>query len=76
MHPLLPYGIMATMSLIAGFLCMLLPETRFKPTLENIDHNNQDGCTVAEEKEDDDLFPETDEKKAFFSNTECYLSTA
>ncbi|KAJ7355088.1 hypothetical protein OS493_027877 [Desmophyllum pertusum] len=72
-HPLLPYGIMGTMALIAGFPCMLLPETRFKPTLENIDQSIQDGSTGTEEKEDDELSQGTDEKKAFFRNTESYL---
>ncbi|KAJ7383537.1 hypothetical protein OS493_027200 [Desmophyllum pertusum] len=74
-HPLLPYGLMATMALIAAFLCMLLPETRFKPTLENIDQTLQEGSTGAEEKDEDELSPGTDEKKAFFPDTECYLST-
>lgn len=35
-HPLLPYGIMGVMSVFAALLCFLLPETRFKPTLESI----------------------------------------
>ena len=62
MHPLLPYAIMGIMALFAALLCILLPETRFKPTLENIDQamgnkNSGDG-----EKEDDTAGNE--EKKA------------
>jgi len=44
-HPLLPYGVMGMLALIAGLLCLLLPETRFKPTLENIEQENQEGST-------------------------------
>ncbi|XP_015750474.1 PREDICTED: solute carrier family 22 member 5-like [Acropora digitifera] len=35
-HPILPYGIMSALAFVAGILCILLPETRFKPTLENV----------------------------------------
>ena len=33
-HPILPYGIMGLNALIAGLLCILLPETRHQPTRE------------------------------------------
>ena len=66
---------MGILALTAGLLCLLLPETRFKPTLENIDQQIQESSTGAEEKEDDEKSPGTDEKKAFFPNTQCYMST-
>ena len=28
---------MSALAFVAGILCILLPETRFKPTLENVD---------------------------------------
>ena len=28
---------MSVLAFVAGILCILLPETRFKPTLENVD---------------------------------------
>lgn len=75
MHPLLPYGIMGVMALVAALLCLLLPETRFQPTLENIDQEIQESSTGAEEKEDEELPPGTDEKKAFFPTKASYIST-
>jgi len=36
-HPLLPFGIMGLNALIAGVLCMTLPETRNQPTLETME---------------------------------------
>ena len=78
MHPLLPYGIMGIMAFIAALLCLLLPETRFKPTLENIDQEIQEsstGTTDAKEKEDDEFSPGTDEKKAFYASTTSFIST-
>lgn len=33
-HELLPFGIMGLNALIAGILCMTLPETRDQPTME------------------------------------------
>ena len=53
MHPILPYGIMGILALIAGLLCLLLPETRFKPTLENIDQEKREGSTETAENDDD-----------------------
>ena len=58
MHPLLPYGVMGILALIAGLLCLLLPETRFKPTLENID---QEGSTETVGNDED--FLGTDERE-------------
>ncbi|XP_078368747.1 organic cation transporter protein-like isoform X2 [Oculina patagonica] len=36
-HPILPYGIMALNASMAGLLCVLLPETRYTPTLETME---------------------------------------
>ena len=36
-HPLLPYGIMGINALLAGLLCMTLPETKGMPTAETVD---------------------------------------
>lgn len=36
-HPLLPFGIMGINALIAGLLCMTLPETRNQPILETFE---------------------------------------
>jgi len=36
-HPLLPYGIMGVNALLAGVLCMTLPETKGMPTAETMD---------------------------------------
>ncbi|KAL9979756.1 hypothetical protein ACROYT_G017465 [Oculina patagonica] len=77
-HPLLPYGIMGVMAFFAALLCLLLPETRFKPTLENIDQEileGSTGSTGAEEKEEDNFSPGTDEKKAFFPTSTSFIST-
>lgn len=71
MHPLLPYGIMGLMALIAGLLCLLMPETRFKPTLEIIDQEIREGSAVTKEREDDEISPGADEKKAFFPISQC-----
>ncbi|XP_020605192.1 organic cation transporter protein-like [Orbicella faveolata] len=40
-HPLLPFGIMGLNALIAGVLCMTLPETRNQPTLETMETEGQ-----------------------------------
>ena len=61
MHPILPYAIMGILALIAGLLCLLLPETRFKPTLENIDQEKQERSTETVENDDD--FLGTDERE-------------
>lgn len=71
MHPLLPYGIMGLMALIAGLLCLLMPETRFKPTLEIIDQEIREGSAVTKEREDDEISLGADEKKAFFPISQC-----
>lgn len=73
MHPLLPYGIMGLMALIAGLLCLLMPETRFKPTLEIIDQEIREGSAVTKEREDDKISPGADEKKPFslFHSVKC-----
>ena len=71
MHPLLPYGIMGIMALIAGLLCILLPETRFKPTLETITQVANNNSAADEAKEDD--APGNDEKKALV--LEAFMST-
>ncbi|CAH3195587.1 unnamed protein product [Porites evermanni] len=36
-HPLLPYAIMGGNALLAGLLCMTLPETKGMPTAETMD---------------------------------------
>ncbi|EDO42171.1 predicted protein, partial [Nematostella vectensis] len=36
-HPLLPFGIMAVKALLAGILCMTLPETKGMATAETMD---------------------------------------
>lgn len=56
---------MGILAMIAGLLCLLLPETRFKPTLENIEKENQEGSTETEENDDD--FLETDEREPLVS---------
>lgn len=55
-HPILPYGIMSALAFVAGILCILLPETRFKPTLENVDQ------MVAEDSNEEEKGAETPEK--------------
>lgn len=36
-HQLLPFAIMGINALLAGILCMTLPETKLQPTLETVD---------------------------------------
>lgn len=69
MHPLLPYGIMGILALIAGLLCLLLPETRFKPTMENIRQEIQESGTGNddEEQENDETSVEINEERALLS---------
>ena len=55
MHPILPYGVMGILALVAGLLCLLLPETRFKPTLENIGQEKEEPNIETEEHGDDFL---------------------
>lgn len=59
---------MGILALIAGLLCLLLPETRFKPTLENIEQENQEGSTETEENNDD--FLGTDEREPLVPPTD------
>ncbi|KAL9979760.1 hypothetical protein ACROYT_G017470 [Oculina patagonica] len=40
-HALLPFGIMGLNALIAGMLCMMLPETNNQPTLETMEAKEQ-----------------------------------
>ena len=54
---------MGIMSLIAALLCLFLPETRFKPTMENIDQTIVNNNTEEEEEKNDDT-AENEEKKA------------
>ena len=68
MHPILPYGVMGILALIAGLLCLLLPETRFKPTLENIDQEKQEPST--ETGENNDEFLGTDEREPLVPPTD------
>ena len=56
MHPILPYGIMSVLAFVAAVLCILLPETRFKPTLESV---NQ---MVVEDSNEEEKGAETPEK--------------
>ena len=39
-HLMLPYGIMGVLCLIAGGLCLILPETKGVATAETVDDNN------------------------------------
>ena len=52
MHPILPYGIMALNALVAALLCMLLPETRFKPTLETMEKREESTREEVEKQEE------------------------
>ncbi len=42
-HPTLPFGMMGALAVIAGLLCLLLPETRGRPTLEVYENNINNG---------------------------------
>ena len=39
-HPKLPYGTMAALAVISGLLCLILPETKGRPTVEIYENNN------------------------------------
>ena len=67
MHPLLPYGIMAALAFVAGVLCILLPETRFKPTLENVDQMVAEDSNEVEKGSET---PEKDEKIALVKDNQ------
>lgn len=54
-HKLLPFGIMGLNALIAGLLCMTLPETRDQPTLEVME--------TTDEGQNMELLAQDDEKK-------------
>ena len=47
---------MSVLAFVAGVLCILLPETRFKPTLENVDQ------VVVEEPNEEEKGGGTSEK--------------
>ena len=47
---------MSALAFVAGILCILLPETRFKPTLENVDQ------VVIEDSDEEEKGDETPEK--------------
>ena len=51
---------MSALAFIAGILCILLPETRFMPTLENV---NQVPNVVAKEAEKESDIPEEKDRK-------------
>lgn len=53
---------MGVAALVAGFLCILLPETRFKPTLETLSQTPTSYSTQEEGKDTDTM--EGSEKKA------------
>lgn len=53
---------MGVAALVAGFLCILLPETRFKPTLETLSQTPSSNSTQEEGKYTDTT--EGGEKKA------------
>ena len=53
-HRFLPFGIMAGLALGAALLCMTLPETHNKPTIENLKYDR-----------DDQLINEKDEMTTF-----------
>lgn len=53
---------MGVAALVAGFLCILLPETRFKPTLETLSQTPTSYSTQEEGKDTDTM--ERSEKKA------------
>ena len=53
---------MGVAALVAGFLCILLPETRFKPTLETLSQTPSSYSTQEEGK--DTVTTEGGEKKA------------
>ncbi|KAL9978320.1 hypothetical protein ACROYT_G015820 [Oculina patagonica] len=54
-HPILPYGIMALNASMAGLLCVLLPETRYKPTLETMEKQEEIFETVKKQEEPGNL---------------------
>ncbi|KAL9952116.1 hypothetical protein ACROYT_G039324 [Oculina patagonica] len=49
-HPILPYGIMGLNALVAGFLGMFLPETRYQPTLETVKEKEEGTGNVTLQK--------------------------
>ena len=40
-HPILPFGLMGGLAVIAALLCLVLPETRGMPTAEVFESNNK-----------------------------------
>ena len=53
---------MSALAFIAGILCFLLPETRFKPTLESVNQVLNNAADSKKEKVDETT--EKEEKKA------------
>lgn len=51
-HTILPYGIMGGAALIAGFLCMSLPETKDQPTPDVIDSTSTAEELIERENKD------------------------
>ena len=41
-HRLLPFAIMGINALVAGILCMTLPETKNQPTLETVNEGGEE----------------------------------
>ncbi|XP_022777807.1 solute carrier family 22 member 15-like [Stylophora pistillata] len=71
-NPLLPYGIMGVVALASALLCTLLPETRFKTTLENTDQTIEHGSFTDEIKKDDrKRISANDEKSPLLSRIQC-----
>ena len=44
-HQTVPFGIMGALAVTAALMCLILPETRGKPTLETIEHEQKKGST-------------------------------
>lgn len=51
-HPILPYGIMALNALLAGIACVFLRETRFKPTLETMEMQEEKTLRSGDKQEE------------------------
>ncbi|XP_032240300.2 organic cation transporter protein isoform X1 [Nematostella vectensis] len=52
-HPLLPYGVMGIGALLSGLLCLLLPETKDKPTSEVCESESQEDKTSHDDNHHD-----------------------
>ena len=62
---------MSALAFVAGILCILLPETRFKPTLENV---NQMVVEDSNEEEKGGDTSEKDEKIALVKDKQNALA--